>query len=140
MKRCRFLPCKQNPLQTSREYRSESWWLTMCAISSQTHRRKEGIRHRSQGHHASWDDIFVKTMGIHWRHTRDSCGNLRNWMDSLGGFLKSASRILGIYAPQEPGHVVRALDSLQSTSSISFDNVPPLPPHPEDPFWDGGSH
>jgi hypothetical protein len=126
------------PLAWARNFRSQLWWETYTQCISQSQRVKDGIMHRTTGHRPAWEDVFCKTMGPHWRHQRDACSAIEDWMAGVDAFVRKACDVFSIRPPPpkpEPG--VYTPELTVRAEPKTFFQYPTLPHHPNDNDWDG---
>ncbi len=58
------------PLEWARAYRDELWWQTVQALGRQQ-RLREGLKQHKSGYLAQWENVFVQSIGLDWKHSRN---------------------------------------------------------------------
>ena len=77
----------ENDLAILRNYRNREWWHWVKDL--QQERAKEGLLHLGKGFRYEWEDVFCTAFGVFWRHRRDLCESLSQWMGLFPEFLES---------------------------------------------------
>ena len=71
---------------------------------------------------------------IHWRHQRNSCSSLGEWLEGVQDFVSAACREYKI-TPPAAVPIPHSPPQPQRTA-VKFEDYPPLPWHPEEHQWD----